>query len=145
MITLNPLKIFQVVAGKFFRDFDNVEDQVTQTFNVIKISSPGFKGTAGLNEADIASLVLDDFIVYQPHISPICIDLNIEFSSQYELAPHTRGFIGGWGNTGGNQTPSDILRSIEMPVVAHQTCKNEAIAEFEPFIIAGKIFLVKRL
>ena len=105
----------------------------------MKITSPGFKGNVGLNEADIAAVVLDNYIIYNPHTAPICMDLNIRYQSEREIAQGTMALVAGWGNTGYNQVESEFLRSIEIPVVSHEKCKSEASEDFDRYILPGLV------
>ena len=75
-VTLNPIKSFQIAAGKYFRDFNKKDTLQSQLFDVAKIERHSdYRGKSKLNIADIAYVVINGFIKYQPHIGPICMKL----------------------------------------------------------------------
>lgn len=137
-VTLNPIESFRIVAGKYYRDFNKKEVYPIQEFGVENIICPQhYKGQFGNNVGDLAVVVLDDLIIFQPHIAPACMKYELFFSSDYEIANQTLGLVAGWGNTESDGQLSDYLKSIEVPYVPLEQCLNESSQTFAPFITKG--------
>lgn len=129
-----------MVAGKFYRDFLKEEIFKTQTFGISKIESdPQYKGLYGANKGDISIVVLNGLIKYELHIAPICM----KYSGQRNLVRGSKGWVFGWGNTESGGSPSDTLKSIEVPYVRYSTCRRQSDPSFLTFITDGK-FLFER-
>lgn len=97
---------------------------------------PEYRGLSNLNIADIAYVLINGFISYQSHIAPICVKYNIRYSSDREIVPGVKGLVVGWGKTQ-NGSNSEVLKSIEIPVVSHDQCKREASSNFYAFVTGG--------
>lgn len=133
-VTLAPISSFQIVAGKFFRDFLKDEIFKTQTFGVAKIeTNSAYRGLFGSNHGDISIVVLNGLIKYELHIAPICM----KYSGQKNIVTGSKGWVFGWGNTETGGSPSDTLKSIEVPYVRWRTCRRQSKPEFLPFITNG--------
>lgn len=53
--------------------------------------------------------------------------------------PGTQGKVAGWGLTKLNEEPSEILKSINIPIVPLDQCRNEATKDYKPFITDDKL------
>jgi hypothetical protein len=89
---------WRVVVGKHHLLFPDLYEQ-THTINRI-IMHEGYDNVTVRN--DIAILVLDNHVMYNSYVMPICLP---EFSLSGILAHHghstTHGIVAGWGNTRG--------------------------------------------
>ena len=135
----DSIESFTVVTGKLYRDFNAKETYPTQNFGLTKIIKHElYRGTFGYNSHDIALLVLDGFIEFWPHTAPICLDLALDFDQRI-LSGGNLGKVSGWGLTKINDEPSEILKSINIPVVPLDQCKSEAPDDYKPFITDDKL------
>lgn len=130
---------FRVSAGKAFRSYDDVRE--TNKFQILAVDRihvvDGYDDYEGLYANDLAVVVLSTYIEYKVHIAPICIDY------RYELEEKTipAGFIGrvaGWGLESSGGQPSNLLKSIELPVVQRDVCKSNFGVSFRPFVTGDK-------
>lgn len=88
---------FRVVAGKFKRDFNGDENLKIQTFSLDKIHFvDGYSDVAGLFASDIVLIVLNTFIEFKTHISPICIEYDLTFDER-TVPAGWMGRVAGWG------------------------------------------------
>lgn len=95
-MTLNKLEYFQIVAGKYYNNINAREPLETQTFGVVEIRTvPGYNGYEGFFVADIAAVILNNKIQFRPHIAPVCLDYNYDYSLQSELPFGQVGLVAG--------------------------------------------------
>lgn len=129
---------FKVAVGKYFRGFYVNESLPIQTFNVTEIIAiPHYSGYASSYTRDIAIIILDGSINFEPHIIPICIDIEAGYESETTLSAGSIGLVAGWGYTTATGMPSDTLKSIEMPVIDFYQCLNES-GDYRPFVTPDK-------
>jgi secreted trypsin-like serine protease len=135
-----PVANYEVVAGKYFRDLDASEAQQTQHFKVAKVQiHDAYYGFVGNYDADIAILTLDKPIVYQPHIGPVCLNLDLKTLAEKAVPAHgTIGIVAGYGYTEADGAPSDRLKKIELPIVDIKVCKQESPDNFKSFVTSDK-------
>ena len=132
---INKTRI-KIIVGKYFRNYTAEENLPIQHFEVQEIKpNPVFNGFSGFYRADIALIILKGFISFQPHILPICIDLN-EIDDRVVKAGEM-GLVAGWGYTEAGGQLSRILKSIEMPVIDLEKCRLES-GNFLPFVTSDK-------
>jgi len=89
-------------------------------------------------ENDIAILELENAIVRQPHIVPICMpeSLQIEFEGKV-------GIVTGWGRTEYGGNVPNILHQVSVPIIDNDKCQNMFIKSGhkkkvrESFLCAG--------
>lgn len=135
---MNSIDSFKVMTGKFQRNYSAIESLPTQTFGLTHIIKPElYRGAYGYYRHDIALLVLNGFIEFWPHTAPICLELNLQENEKI-LKAGTQGKVAGWGLTHYNQ-PSEVLRSITVPVVSLEQCKREADELYQPYINDDKL------
>lgn len=76
----NTKDIYKVTVGKYYRDFNAVESYATQNFSIAELRPvPGYKGYRGFYISDLALLILDGVIEFQPHVVPICLNTAVKF------------------------------------------------------------------
>lgn len=138
-VSLYPKDSFKIVVGKYFRDIAAKESLPIQEFKVSDIVTvPGYDGYTGYFAADIAIVVLNNFIEFKPHIAPICLERNLEFSEEKIVREGSEGLVAGWGYTESDGKPSDVLKTAVLPVVNFQQCRKEAPADYKSFITPDK-------
>lgn len=115
---------FRVAAGKTFSDFTAVESSLS--FNVKEIIYVKDKYADYSNNylGDIALLILDPMIEFRSGISPICIPYGLELEDKI-VPVGWEGIIAGFGRTSNNGLISERLKSIELPAVERNHCKQE--------------------
>lgn len=95
-VVLEPLDLFKIAVGKYYRDRLIEETFVPQFFNISEvISVPGYDGYMGFFSADFILLVLDDYIVFRQHIVPICIDKESTFEEDTTVKAGLIGTVAG--------------------------------------------------
>jgi hypothetical protein len=138
-ISLYPKESFKIMAGKYYRDINATERLPVQSFGVSDIVTvPGYDGFLGYFAADIALIILDNFIEFKPHIAPICLDRNLEYITEKVVAGGSVGLVAGWGYTTADGNPSETLKTANLPVINFQQCKREAPGDYKQFITPDK-------
>lgn len=134
-----PENEFRVVAGKFYRKFNDYRERNTyQVLNIAKIHHlPGYNHRDGLFADDVAVVILDQYIEYKTHIAPICIDYNLSYEEKF-ISPGSIGRVAGWGLVQSNGNPSDELKMIEIPVINREQCKQSFHYSFRKFLTGDK-------
>jgi secreted trypsin-like serine protease len=138
-VILEPLDLYKIAVGKYFRDRNAEESFVPQYFNVSEvISVPGYDGFMGFFSADFIILVLDDFITFRQHILPICVNKNSDLEEDTTVKAGLIGTVAGWGFTLAGSTPSDFLKIAKLPTVGYNQCKREAPQNYKQFVTPDK-------
>jgi hypothetical protein len=138
-VSLYPKELFKIVAGKYYREINAKEKLPIQTFNITEIITvPGYDGYLGYFAADIALAILDNFIEFKPHIAPICMDRNLEYSEEKIVREGWMGLVAGWGYTEADGKPSETLKTANLPVANFQKCKKEAPPDYKQFVTPDK-------
>lgn len=135
-----PIENYEIVVGKYFRDLSAHEEYQTQHFKVKKVQiHDAYNGFIANYDADIAIVTLTKAIIYQPHVAPICLDLDLKTLSEKQIPPHgTIGIVAGYGYTEANGAPSDRLKKIELPIVDIKVCKRDAPENYKSFVTSDK-------
>lgn len=95
-VVLEPLELFKIAVGKYFRDPNANETYASQFFNVSEIVSvPGYDGYMGFFSADFIIVVVDNYIIFRQHIVPICIDKDSVFEEDTTVQPGLVGAVAG--------------------------------------------------
>lgn len=119
-----PLNVsqYKVKVGKTYIEYDDSREATkVQSFSVRKITV----------SIDIAILLLDDYIEFNTHISPVCIDYskqNIDFflNKNNDLLQGRFGLTSGWCEQKSDSSPSPFTRAIELKVAAPLECNKKA-------------------
>lgn len=128
---------FRVIAGKFNRDFDSKEDLKVQPFSIERLYySDSYKDAKALFEYDIALAILDSYLEFNIHISPICIDY--DESPDETLAAGSLGQVAGWGLESTNGLPSPYLKIITLPIISKEECILNSPEGFAELITSDK-------
>ncbi|KAG5675846.1 hypothetical protein PVAND_005716 [Polypedilum vanderplanki] len=135
-----PLEKYELIAGKYFRDIDAIESHQIQRFKVEKVKiHDAYYGFIGNYDADITIITLDRSLVYQTHIAPVCLNLELKTLAEKQVPQHgTLGIVAGYGYTEADGAPSDRLKKIELPIVDIKVCKQEAPDNFKSFVTSDK-------
>ena len=141
-VRLEKLERYKVAAGKYFSDLNATEALPVQIFNVFDVRGvDGYNGYEGLYTADIALVILAERVQFKPHISPVCLDydhrLGLKSRSPVGQLGSFCGF--GWTEFDGTTEHSLELKSLDVPVVSYQECKNSS-DDFSKFITSGMFF-----
>lgn len=70
---------------------------------------------------DIALVVLVRPAELNDNVRPICLPINIETSKGYI---GSNAFVAGWGKTNFNESVSNVMKEIQIPVVANSECQK---------------------
>jgi Trypsin len=95
-VALESLSLFKIAVGKYYRDPQAQEMFNPQFFNISEvIYDPGYDGFNGFFSADFIVLVLDGYIIFRPHVVPICIDLETDSDEYYTVESGLTGTVAG--------------------------------------------------
>ncbi|KAG6465544.1 hypothetical protein O3G_MSEX015218, partial [Manduca sexta] len=130
--------LFAVAAGKIFRSWDDPNDVEAQKSDVDAIEiPPRYQGHVGNFQEDIAILFLNKAFTYNEFVRPACLNFNPDYDkNQLE---GNMGSIVGWGLTGENSLPSEVLQAAELPIVPIDKCIEESPVSFRSAITGDKI------
>lgn len=135
--TIFPENNFRVGVGKSRRSFYEKEELDYQLLKIKKFYVHSTYGHASkLYLDDISILLLDGFIIFRPHVKPICLEYDLR-DADLILPPNTTGIVAGWGyeETG---SPSEDLKVIEIPYIDYHTCLAGASESYKSFIVSDK-------
>lgn len=88
--------------------------QIQQYAVATRIPHPDYKSRKAYN--DIALLVLEENVVFNNHVRPICLEAINDLSDSIPIAT-------GWGKPKTGSTPSDELKRVELNLVKIDKCK----------------------
>lgn len=92
--------LFRVAAGKETLEYDAIENQKDQKFEVEQILyEHGYNHATSNYASDIALIVLNTPIEFRSHIAPICIPYGLKYDETIVPAGW-RGRVAGFGRTG---------------------------------------------
>lgn len=101
-----------MIAGKLYREVDSIE--VLETFSIDRIQHiADYADQNGFYGKNIAILILDEYLEFNSHVSPICIDYDESPSETVESG--SIDHVAGWQTTEPNGENS-LLRSTELPL-----------------------------
>lgn len=128
---------FKVGVGKNQRDLYVVDLYGSQILNVEKIRySEAYNDYLGLYNSDIALLVLSDYIIFQPYIKPICVEIDL-INNNVHIDAGVTGIVAGWG-VDSNGISSALLKTIELPVIEPGECRRSFSQPFKYFYTDDK-------
>jgi secreted trypsin-like serine protease len=139
---LRPKSNLTLAVGKYYRNYDDPRDAPQAQFSEVEeIFVPvEYRGTIQNYFGDIAIIVSKEVFKFSQTVQPVCVDWTKTYLEDF-LKSETRGLghISGWGFTEGGQKPSDVLRSIRVPLVSHQKCRSQLEEDFEVFLTIDKL------
>lgn len=132
------VSLFRIAAGKEKLQYDAIENQKEQKFEIERLYyEPGYSHATGNFAADIVLVILKTTIEFRSYITPICIPYGLTFD-EVILPANSRGIVAGWGKTVSGGAPSEILKKVELPVVEKSQCIAESEPGFRPNITPDK-------
>jgi secreted trypsin-like serine protease len=139
---LLPKSNLTLAVGKYYRNYADPRDAPQAQFSEVEeIFVPvEYRGTIQNYFGDIAIIVSKEFFKFSQTVQPVCVDWGQTYLDDF-LKPETEGLghISGWGFTEGGQKPSDVLRSIRVPLVNLQKCYSQLGKDFEIFLTIDKL------
>jgi secreted trypsin-like serine protease len=139
---LRPKSNLTLAVGKYYRNYDDPRDAPQAQFSEVEeIFVPvEYRGTIQNYFGDIAIIVSKEVFKFSQTVQPVCVDWGKTYLDDF-LKPETEGLghISGWGFTEGGQKPSDVLRSIRVPLVNLQKCYSQLGEDFEIFLTIDKL------
>ncbi|GLV43966.1 modular serine protease [Carabus blaptoides fortunei] len=132
------VKQYAIAAGKYYRNFYETKDELSQNRTVKTIIIPErYKGIQTSFTADIAFMILDKALEITHVVQPVCIDWNNQYEVQ-QLKDHNEGIIVGWGYTNEGQDPSVELKQLSVPFVNFAKCYESVPENFIRFLTSDK-------
>ncbi|KAF2880721.1 hypothetical protein ILUMI_25463 [Ignelater luminosus] len=130
---------YLIAAGKYYRNYNHVEDKSAQYSNVDNIMfPPRYKGEINHYEADLAVVILTNPFTFTPRVQPVCVDWTTKFEYQ-QISGDKRGVVLGWGQTVEGSKPSDVLKELSIPVIPYERCYEQVPPNFRRFITYDKV------
>lgn len=81
--------------------------------------------------------MLSKTILFQVHISPICIPYGLKLDAK-AVPAGWRGRVAGWGLTQSGGSPSPVLKVVELPAINRTQCLADSDIGFRPLITPDK-------
>ncbi|XP_063930384.1 uncharacterized protein LOC135142585 isoform X2 [Zophobas morio] len=122
----NPTHIYNVIVGNHRRrhKFASVE-YGAQKSSIHAVYIPdGYAGGDRFYYGDIALIVPTETFKLSSTVQPICIDWTTEYEHLLYKAAKPMGLVSAWGYTLEYSKPSDMLRSLELPVIPREKCMH---------------------
>ncbi|GBP45789.1 Coagulation factor X [Eumeta japonica] len=138
---LQPASLYAVAVGKVHRSWDDPRDGAAQKTDVNEIRvSKNFRGSLTAFKDDIALLVLRTRLLYDHHVSPVCLDFDVGFDER-QLMRGNYGEIASWDPTGAGakDNESSTLRIDRLPYVDKEECVASASSDLLEYITSDKI------
>ncbi|XP_046386810.1 modular serine protease-like [Ischnura elegans] len=118
--------------GKYHRDYTR-RQELTQIKELKEIiMNPSYLDRQGNYESDIALLVLSSPVTLTAVAQPVCLDWD-DLRENLDLSPPSIGTVVGWGVTE-NDTPSEIPRKANLPVINFNQCLQDLPQDFAKYI-----------
>ncbi|GLV43968.1 modular serine protease [Carabus blaptoides fortunei] len=131
-------KLYAIAAGKYYRNYYEEKDTLSQTSTVKEIIIPhDYKGFLRNFESDIAFVILDKALEITQVVQPVCIDWNNQYEVQ-QLKDNNEGIVVGWGNTKEGDDPSIELKQLSVPFVRLENCFDVVPESFIRFLTRDK-------
>lgn len=124
----------KIVIGKRHSNFTLFSDEKSaQVFDVARIiRHPLYLDKIGNYGSDIALVELNQTVALSNEIHPACIDWELDDITSH-LTRNQVGTIVGMGITE-NETSSDVLRMIRLPIVSNEDCIKQQPKDFQKFV-----------
>ncbi|KAK5649615.1 hypothetical protein RI129_000644 [Pyrocoelia pectoralis] len=136
---LYPINDYKIIAGKYYRAYDDPRDEGAQESPIDPIVLPErYKATENNYEADLAILVLTKKLKSSVDVQPICVDWRTSFEKQ-QLFENNVGVVVGWGQTVLGSHPSTELKELQVPYKPYRSCFAQVPVEFRKFLTHDKI------
>ncbi|XP_066998504.2 modular serine protease [Anabrus simplex] len=122
----------KVAFGKFYRDFEKVQE-LTQIRNIKEIiMQPAYQDQGGNYGSDLAVLALSSPVEFTTVVRPICIDWKLEHMNT-DIVENNTGVVVGWG-VNENDTFSDTLRMTRLQIAGDERCIQEQPRDFKKYV-----------
>ncbi|KAJ9583785.1 hypothetical protein L9F63_021875 [Diploptera punctata] len=121
-----------VILGKYYADYER-NDNLTQIKTIKEIVMlAAYQDKTGNYGSDLAVLILSSRVEFSSAVRPVCIDWELDYIDQ-DLSEGSVGTVAGWG-VNENDTFSDKLYKVQLPVVPDQTCITQQSRDFKKYI-----------
>lgn len=129
---------YRVVAGKFYKQYNDPQDKDIQTLKVAKIHYPEeYQHIVELYANNIAVIVVDRYIEFTSHIAPICIEYNEKGSGKISELDYV-GHVAGWGIEQLKDKASNELKFTELVTISRSKCRRDVGVNLFPFLTNDK-------
>lgn len=118
-LTTPPSQIL-VILGKYDMSDWMENGSKIMAINAIHIH-PDYLNANGSFDADIAVVVLSDYVEYNEFIQPICLQ-----NEMYEV-PGEMGIVAGWGSNAMGKSLTETPNIISLPIVSETDCRESNI------------------
>uniref|UniRef100_A0A1V1FNF5 Putative serine protease 63 isoform A n=1 Tax=Reticulitermes speratus TaxID=60591 RepID=A0A1V1FNF5_9NEOP len=110
-----------------------MNQELTQVKDVKQIiMQPAYQDQSGNYGSDLAVLVLASPVEFSPAVQPVCIDWDLR-AIDNDLREGNLGTVAGWG-LNENDTFSDTLHTVQLPVVSDEKCIKEQPRAFRKYV-----------
>lgn len=125
----------KIVVGKRLSNFtaSSADEMLAQFFDVARIiRHPLYLDRIGNYGSDIALVELNGTVTLSDDIHPACIDWELDDITSH-LTRNQMGIIVGMGITE-NDTTSEEIRMIRLPIVANEECVKKQPKDFQKYV-----------
>nr|AAV91018.1 hemolymph proteinase 20 [Manduca sexta] len=130
---------YAVAVGKIYRPWNDAHDTGAQKSDVKEIIiPPRYQGNVANFQDDIALVIVEKEFHNSEFVKPACVSFD-ERLDEEQLWVGNTGKVAGWGLTGEDARPSQVLRAAILPSVTIDKCIDESPVAFRSYITGDKI------
>lgn len=131
--------LYQVAAGKYYRDYNHENDTDAQFNDLQEIYVPSiYRGSTFDYEGDIALLITKIPFNVTGYVQRVCIDYDQTSSYENKLLGQN-GILTGWGYTVSGDKPANELKELELPYVDDNKCFIDITPEYQKYLRRDKM------
>ncbi|XP_063908171.1 uncharacterized protein LOC135126225 isoform X2 [Zophobas morio] len=123
---LQPKENYIVAVGKSYRSYNDSRDNAAQFSSIEEMNvSRQYKGYIQRYFGDIAIIVANTTFVLSLNVQPVCVVWEKKFHQSLENVTRVnQTYASGWGFTSENKNPSDVLKSLKVPLISKDECER---------------------
>ncbi|XP_063908174.1 uncharacterized protein LOC135126227 isoform X2 [Zophobas morio] len=123
---LQPKENYIVAVGKSYRSYNDSRDNAAQFSSIEEMYvSRQYKGYIQHYFGDIAIIVVNTTFVLSLNVQPVCVVWEKKFHQSLEnITRVNQTYASGWGFTSENKNPSDVLKSLKVPLIGKDECER---------------------
>ncbi|XP_063908340.1 mannan-binding lectin serine protease 1-like [Zophobas morio] len=138
---LEPKENYVVAVGKSYRSYDDSRDPAAQFSSIEEIYVPRqYRGYIQRYFGDIAIIVANTTFVLSLNVQPVCVVWEKTFHQSLENVTRVKqSYVSGWGFTSEDENPSDVLKSLKVPVINKTECEHRLSEEDLEYLTYDKL------
>ncbi|XP_063908176.1 uncharacterized protein LOC135126228 [Zophobas morio] len=139
---LQPKENYIVAVGKSYRSYNDSRDNAAQFSSIEEMHVPKqYKGYVQHYFGDIAIIVANTTFVLSLNVQPVCVVWEKEFYHQSleNATSVNQTYATGWGFTSENKNPSDVLKSLKVPLISKDECERNLSEDVVKYLTDDKL------